>query len=219
MIDGQIGFIRSDLLNVMTQAESDEAMAGVKGTPVPPMTAAELDAVIHPAETPTEAPTEAPAPEPAEIEEEVDLDEEVEDIEGSVAMNDDGAPMEWVALDDGVPVSRTPRLQRKGGLIRVSLDDLAACLDSWVLTDNGSALVLEANGYVLAIYNEDAGLSATVGGVEIPMDAAEFGFVEEGHFISADFLARALNGTAEWDEEEKTLMLRLPNKETANASD
>ena len=141
----------------------------------------------------------------------------MEDIDGSVAMNDDGAPMEWIALEDGVPVSRTPRLQRKNGIIRVSLDDLAACLDSWVLTDNGSVLLLEANGYVLALYNEDSGLSATVGGVEIPMEASEFGFVEEGHFISRPFsevLEDIMTRFDKLDRTKKREILRLLKKAT-----
>ena len=42
------------------------------------------------------------------------------------------------------------------------------------------------------------------------MEPTDFDFENEGHFISAAFLARALGGEAVWDEEEITLMLRIP---------
>ena len=102
-----------------------------------------------------------------------------------------------------------PRLQECDGRIRVSLDDLAACLEGWELTDDGT-VVLQAEGHTLGIYNEDAGGAATVDGMEIPMDILDFDFEHEGHFIDASFLAGALGGEAEWDAEENTLMLRIP---------
>ena len=169
-----------------------------------------------PTEEPTEAPTEAPTPE--EIIENVDLDTVIEEVQGSIVLNDSGAPMEWIQTEDGVPVRHTPRLQRMGDRLRMSLDDVAACLEDWTLTDDGATVVLEAMGYTLGFYQETSGIAATVDGTEIALDAADFSF-EEGHFISAEFLASALSGEAIWDEEEHTLMLRIIPRELANASD
>ena len=194
-----------------TATPTDEPTA----TPTEPPTEA-------PTATPTEAPTEAPTAtpveasteEPVEIVEEIDLDaDHFEEISGSVAMNDMGAPLQWLATEDGVPVIHYPRLQQAGNRIRVSLDDLQSCLESWRLTDDGTgAVVLEAAGYTVALYNEDAGRSVSVDGVEEPLGMTDFDFDREGHFIDAAFLARLLGGEAEWDEEESTLMLRIADK-------
>ena len=77
------------------------------------------------------------------------------------------------------------------------------------MTDEGT-VVLEAEGHTIGLYNDVTGCAATVDGKEIFMDPADFTFGDEGHFINANFLARALGGEAEWDAEEETLMLRIP---------
>ena len=174
-----------------------------------------------PTEVPTEGPTEVPteAPTPEEIVEEVDLDAlEYELLEGSIVLNDSGAPMSWTATEDGVPVIHYPRMQQAEGIIYVSLDDVAASVDGWLLTDDGDTIVLEAMGYTLGFYNESSGPAVTVDGVEQTTEALFFRFTE-GHFIRADFLASMLNGEAIWDEEEQTLMLRIPEKAAAHYSD
>ena len=157
-------------------------------------------------EKPTEAPTE--------IVEEIDLDADTyEEISGRIALNDLGAPLQWIATEDGVSVIRLPRLRQNGNRIWVSLDDLQACLEGWRVTDDDTGtVVLEAAGYTVALYNEDAGHSASVDGIEVPMENADFDFDGEGHFIDAAFLARLLGGEAEWDDEETTLMLRITEK-------
>ena len=98
--------------------------------------------------------------------------------------------------------------------------DVCAAVESWRLTDEGAgSVVLEAAGYTLALYNEDKGSSATVDGTEIDMKEDDFDFIEEGHFINADFLAAALKGEADWDEETGTLMLRIPEKDASGSVD
>ena len=172
-----------------------------------------------PPETPEEEPEETDDG-PEEIIEDVILeDEDYEDIEGSVSLNDSGSPLGWTATVDGVPVSRTPRLQKKDDSIRVSLDDMTACLEGWSLTDNVNTIVLEAEGYTIAFYNEEAGISATRDGLDIEVDPDKVSIIGEGHFIDTAYLAELLNGTAEWDAEENTLMLRIPSKEALSATD
>ena len=182
----------------------------------------------EPTEEPEEEPAEAPAkaaaeatPEPEEILEDVDLDADVyEPIIAAIALNEGDGPLEFVTTEDGVPVMAQPRLSQNGAKIRVSLDDLCKCVESWHLTDDGvGSVVLEAAGYTLALYNEDMGCSATVDGTEIPMKAEDFDFNGEGHFINAEFLASALKGTAVWEQEENTLMLRIRDKEAVESED
>ena len=188
----------------------------------------------EPTEAPeaTEAPevTEAPemTPVPADYEddtsvvfENVDLDAVVyEPIIAMVALNEGDGPLEFIKTEDGVPVMAQPRLSQNGAKIRVSLDDLCECVESWRITDDGvGSVVLEAAGYTLALYNEDAGCSATVDGTEIPMKEDDFDFVTDGHFINAEFLAEALKGEAIWDQEENTLILRIQDKGAAEADE
>lgn len=179
-------------------------------------------------EKPKEETTEEPAKETKEPEEEreeiienVDLDADVyETIIGSVALNESNGPLEFVATEDGVPVTAKPRLMQNGAKIRVSLDDLCQCAEGWQLTDDGvGTIVLEAAGYTLAIYNEENGCSATVDGTEIPMKDDDLDFLTEGHFINAEFLATALKGEAVWEPEESTLMLRIKDKAEGETSD
>lgn len=185
----------------------------------------------EPTEEPAEEPTEEPAPTPERTAsapvtsapatkapvsrptmsvEEIDPDElHFSEAAGSVAFNETGAPLSWLAMEDGVQILRKPRLQVLEKKVRISLDDLAACLESWVLTDDGNTVVLEAEGHTLALLNEASGIAATVDAKELPVTDADFDF-GEGHFIDAEFLAGALNGEAVWEEEENTLMLKIP---------
>ncbi len=175
----------------------------------------------EPTEAPeaTEAPEEtgepAPTNDPDEVIENVDLDADVyELINAAVALNEGDGPLEFVTMEDGVPVKAQPRVSQNGAKIRVSLDDLCKCVESWELTDDGAGtVVLEAAGYILALYNEDVGCSATVDGNDVPMKAEDFDFASEGHFINAEFLATALKGECVWEQEENTLILRIRDKE------
>lgn len=184
----------------------------------------------EPAEEPTEEPaptpertasapvtsapaTEAPVARPTMSVEEIDPEElHFSEAAGSVAYNETGAPLSWLAMEDGVQILRKPRLQQLEEKVRVSLDDLAACLEGWVLTDDGNTVVLEAGGHTLALLNEESGIAATVDAKELPVADSDFDF-SEGHFIDAEFLAGALGGNAAWVEEENTLMLKIPEAE------
>ena len=181
----------------------------------------------EPAE-PEEPAEETASPAVPEIEESVDLDRAEEtaapvpavtrtpavytDLAGWIVLNDSGENMQWTEMEDGVPVIRSPRLQRSAeGEIRVSLDDLSKSVEGWNLAEEEHSVVLEAEGYTLALLNEEAGFVSTVDGIEMVTDGVDFSF-DDGHFLPVDFLTRALDGSWEWDEEEETLMLRIPPK-------
>lgn len=157
---------------------------------------------------------QTPVPQPTATPEPVHY----EDLAGWVVLNDSGESMQWRALEDGVPVVRSPRLQRQDEDIRVSLDDLCESVESWTLTGEENSLILEAQGFVLALLQEDAGFVSTVDGLEMVTESRDFDF-GEGHFIRVDFLTRALDGSWAWDAEEETLMLRIPQKNPALYTD
>ncbi len=199
-----------------TEAPETEAPAEESAEPVeePEMTE-EPEAAEEPANA------ENPEEDEPDIIENVDLDADVyEPITAMIALNEGDGPLEFVVTEDGVPVKARPRLSQNGDRIRVSLDDLCSCVEKWQLTDdNVGTVVLEAAGYTLALYNEDGGCSATVDGKEISMKDDDFDFTSEGHFINAEFLASALKGEAEWDQEDNTLMLRIRDRESTESDD
>ncbi|QUA52535.1 peptidoglycan-binding domain-containing protein [Aristaeella lactis] len=189
-----------------------------------PETEAPAEETAVPAETEAVQETEtAPATDEdiPEVVENVDLDADFyEPVSGNVALNEGDGPLEFMVMEDGVPVTTRPRLSQNENKIRVSLDDLCECVDGWQLTDDGvGSVVLEAAGYTLVLYNEDKGCSASVDGMEISMKEDDYDFATEGHFINAQFLASALKGEAVWDQEENTLMLRIRDKEATQSAD
>ena len=153
--------------------------------------------------------TDAPVAEPTLHIEEIDPDSlQFTDAPGTITYNGAAEPMTW----DGGEGTNLPRLQKRDGKIRVSLDDLAFCLRHWVLTDEGDSVILEAEGHTLALLNEDAGIVATLDATELTVAPGDFEF-GNGNFIDAEFLARALGGTAEWNEDRNTLLLNIPRAE------
>ena len=166
-------------------------------------------------------------PQSEEIVEEVDLDAEeatpipemtdepeiiqYEELAGWVILNDSEEALQWTETEENTPVVRSPRMERNDEDYRISLDDLVKSVEGWELHDETDSLILEAYGYTLALLNEKTGLAAMMDGTEIETDVNDFSF-EEGHFIRVDFLTRALEGSWEWDTEEETLMILIPEK-------
>ena len=203
--------------------ETDAPVTDAPETEAPATDAPATEAPV-PAETEAVQETEtAPATDEdiPEVVENVDLDADFyEPVSGNVALNEGDGPLEFMVMEDGVPVTTRPRLSQNENKIRVSLDDLCECVDGWQLTDDGvGSVVLEAAGYTLVLYNEDKGCSASVDGMEISMKEDDYDFATEGHFINAQFLASALKGEAVWDQEESTLMLRIRDKEATQSAD
>ncbi len=213
------------------EAETEEPgeEASAEGIPAEEAPAEETPAEEAPAEeTPAEETPETAEPaadekaeDETELVEEVDLDADTyELINASVALNEGNGPLEYIATEDGVPVPVRPRVSQNGTKIRISLDDLCKCVEKWQLTDDGvGSVVLEAAGYTLVLYNEDSGTTATLDGAKIPVTDDDIDFVSEGHFVNAEFLAGALKGSVQWDQEENTLMLRIRDKEAVESED
>ena len=170
--ESELTAVPPELLDQYMKAEETEKGAADTKTagkpteePKEDVTEAPAEETEEPAEEPTEKPTDKPTEEPKEetteepaeetkepeeereeIIENVDLDADVyETIIGSVALNESNGPLEFVATEDGVPVTAKPRLMQNGAKIRVSLDDLCQCAEGWQLTDDGvGTIVLEA---------------------------------------------------------------------------
>ena len=69
LVDGEMYYIKADCIEAMSQADSDRYMASEMATPVPPFTAADVDAADAtpvPSDAPTEAPTQEPTAEPTQ---------------------------------------------------------------------------------------------------------------------------------------------------------
>ncbi len=196
--------------------------------PVTETPAAEAEATAEPEPTTAPEKTEEPKEEtkqtaedvPEDVED-IDLDaEDYEIINALVALNEADGPLEFIATEDGVPVTAKPRVSQCKDKIRISLDDLCKCVEGWKLTDDGvGTVVLEAAGYTLALYDENQGCTATVNGTQISIAEDDYDFISEGHFINAQFLATALKGEAAWDQEENTLMLRIRDKDAVQYAD
>ena len=139
-----------------------------------------------------------------------------EDLAGWIRLNDSEETLRWTDLEEGTGVVRSPRMERADDDIRISLDDTVRSVEGWELHDEGDALILEAQGYTLALLNEESGFAATVDGLELETAPSDFSF-EEGHFIRVKFLAEALDGSWLWDEEEETLVLQIPEKGTGSS--
>ena len=199
-----------------TDAPATETPAPEAEPTEAPEPAAEPEKTEQPAEETTQPEEDVP-----EDVEEIDLDaEDYELVNALIALNEADGPLEFIATDDGVPVTAKPRVSRSKDRIRISLDDLCKCVEGWKLTDDGvGTVVLEAAGYTLALYDENQGCSATVNGTQIDMKEDDYDFVSEGHFINARFLATALKGEAVWDQEENTLMLRIRDKDSVQYAD
>ena len=67
-------------------------------------------------------------------------------------------------------------------------------------------------GYCDAFAVTDAG---------VPVDVPQGGIVSEdgAWYVSADFLRRAMHADVAWDEEENTLILRIPEKRMSQSAD
>ena len=153
-------------------------------------------------------PTEELTPEPAA---------EPEEIDGNIVLNDNGIPVSWVGLRDGVMVVCYPRILRSGDRFWASLEELSKG-NGWTMTEDGGHIILEAEGNTLVITVADSGKpEIMVNGLETELNDNDILLNGDEVFIDLNLLAKSMNGTAEWDEDEKTLMLRIPHKDAIGA--
>lgn len=136
------------------------------------------------------------------------------EIGGSIVLNDGGMPVFWVGPRDGVMEICYPRILRSGDRFWASIEELSKGIESWIMTEEGGHIILEAEGNTAVITLSDAGKpEMMVNGSETRLKDDDIVIKDDGIFIDLDLLAKSMNGTAEWDEDEETLMLRIPHKD------
>lgn len=182
-----------------------------------------------PAVTATPTPTAAPAPTiapPAEASApaatSTDLDPADREWlwQASIVYNDGNAPLTCLRQEDGVTVTSNPRVyQLADGAIQLSLSDLAAAIEDWDMTADGSLISLNASGYVVTLMRINNLYSCMVDGESVPLSPSDAALVDGDHCITTAFLEKVLNAETIWDSEESTLIIRLQPKDLANATD
>ncbi|MDO5436263.1 MAG: peptidoglycan-binding protein [Clostridia bacterium] len=140
-------------------------------------------------------------------------------IKGSVAFNDSGAPVSALVMEDGVNVSKSPRLWRIDGTVYVSLEDLAQCIEPWILTREDEHLILEAESYVVVMTADGDENVWTVDGAAAEIEENEALTERDGIPVSAAFLEKTLKAEVIWEEDESTLIIRVLDKHLAEAID
>ena len=198
------------------------------GTPEPSVTPengpADGQTIAPPELEPTEAPAVTNGPIAAVP---LPQDDGEENVEGplpgltqvtgaSIAMGETGAPLAALRLVDGVMLPFYPHVWiNEEGAAVVSLREMAESVASWVLEIDGDVYILTAAGYEVTL----TATGCTVDGEELALAEGDVLFGGEDAYVTEDFLRLALKANVLWDADEHTLMLRVPEKEAAQAND
>ena len=174
-------------------------------TPVPEATATPVPNKPTQSPAPLLGAAKTPAtPEPTEEPEEVVM-LVLEPIEDSQVLLGGGEPL---ALAEGGAVRA---YRSEDGLLMLSLNELCSAVEGWSLTERASGgTVLRAGGKVLVITAVGDGWAASMDGK--PLDSEDGDILGSGgqYAVSAVWLAGALGGEAEWDEENAAVTLTIP---------
>lgn len=138
-----------------------------------------------------------------------------------IAYNDNGTSLVCLRETDGVMVQSRPRVWRDGdGRFLFSLSDLAASIDGWTLSAGEEMnWALTAEGYLLAISQQDDAFSVAVDGKPLPAETGEVLLEDSELLVANSLLQRAFSAEIAYDAEEDTVMLRVARKDAANATD
>ena len=141
-------------------------------------------------------------------------------VGATIAMGETGAPLAALRLVDGVMVPFYPHVWlNENGAAVVSLRDMADSVTSWVLEIEESVYTLSAAGYEVALTVSADGVACTVDGEEVALAEGDALSDGEDVYVTEDFLRLTLKANVLWDADEHTLMLKVPEKEAAQAND
>lgn len=173
-------------------------------TPTPEVTAPPESTIAPPEAQPSAEPTEVPV--------------QREALEGAAIVYNDGeAPLTCYHQQDGVTVSTAPRLYRlEDGRIQLSLGDLTSAIAAWSMTTDDHLIALTAEGHVVTLMRIGGQYSCVVNGRSVALTEGDVTVVSGEPYITTDFLTKALNAEAVWDEEEATLILRITPQGQSN---
>jgi len=139
----------------------------------------------------------------------------------SIVVNDSGETLTCLRREDGVMVASKPRLWKaEDGSLLLSLDDLSFGMDDWALmTDESGVTTLQAAGYIVALTPADGAYTCTVDGEAVELAPGDVTPMQDEIAVSEAFLQKVFGAQTTWDAEESTLMIRLQNKDVAQATD
>lgn len=189
-----------------------EATAEPAATDAPAAPATDDTTIAPPADTaePTAEPTASPTPDPNALTALTDA---------SIALGDSGEKLTCLRQEDGVTIRVNPRLwQTLKGDVYLDLTDLASGAEGWALTlSMDGAYHLSAEGYEVVIAAD--GLSCTVNGEAVPLDAGDFRIENGSPLCTATFLEKALGAETHWDADEQTMMIQIVPFELSEVTD
>ena len=137
-----------------------------------------------------------------------------------IAMGESGEPLAALRLSDGVMRPFYPRVWlNEEGVAVVSLRDMAGSISSWVLESDESVFTLSAAGYEVVLTVSEDGVTCTVDGEPVTLSVGDAQSDGEDVYVTEDFLRHALYADVLWDADESTMMLKVPEKEAAQAND
>lgn len=141
-------------------------------------------------------------------------------VGATIAMGETGAPLAALRLADGVMKAFYPRVWlNEEGVAVVSLRDMADSVTSWVLEIDESVYILTASGYEITLRTSENDIACEVDGEALELAEGDVLFDGEDVYVTEDFLRQALQANVLWDTDEHTLMLKVPEKEAAQAND
>ncbi len=184
-----------------------------------------------PSITPTVAPSDLPKPSETEAVP-VETEEPATSVtltdsgmvmldNGSIILGNSGRALTFSVLSDGVGFTRRPGLWVDAdGLAVMNLHELVQCIDGWTLTETAdNTWLFTAAGYELIIQSVEGDLVVLSDNATLALSASDVQLRDGELYISQEFLSSALNATVVFELDEKSLILFVPEKSVATATD
>lgn len=140
---------------------------------------------------------------------------------GSIILGNSGSALTMTVMQDGVGYTRRPSLYvDETGSPVMSLQELAACIDGWTLTQSDDGVwALSAAGYDVVLRESTGVLSLTVDGNAVSVENGAMLLLSGDVYVTDSFLRTALRATTVFDADEQSLILFIPNKTVSNSTD
>lgn len=137
-----------------------------------------------------------------------------------IVLGESGSHLMALRLSDGVMQAFYPRVWRSAeGAVVVSLGDMADSIGSWRLEEKDGVYTLQAAGYVLSLAQAGDAVSCAVDGEAVELEAGDALIGDGDVYVTEAFLRQVFKANTQWDEDEHTLMLDIPNKDAAGQHD
>lgn len=171
----------------------------------------------------TQAPTRAPTQEPTEAPTEgpeynsVGL-AQVKDA--SIVLGASGTQLVALRLSDGVMMPFYPRVWlNEEGMAAVALRDMADSIGAWTLEVEEGTYTLSAAGYVMVFTVDEDSVTCVVDDEDIELAEGDVLYDGEEIYVTEHFMQQVFKARTVWDDDERTLLLDIPEKAAALAND